>query len=129
MRDDCPENATQLDLAVAYSAAYACISVDMDQARGIESQIEDAVERAVERLLKPYLRRICDPEPATYTASQAATVLQVSEDIIGRMVRRGVLIRVPHVDGKLLIPARRSRHSSPASAAQVRLTSSERKLY
>jgi excisionase family DNA binding protein len=76
----------------------------MDQARGIESQIEDAVERAVERLLKPYLRRICDPEPATYTASQAATVLQVSEDTIGRMVRRGVLTRVPYVDGKLLIP-------------------------
>jgi excisionase family DNA binding protein len=78
----------------------------VDAARGIEAQIEDAVERAVARLLKPYLRRICEPEPATYTASQAATVLQVSEDTIGRMVRRGVLARVPYVDGKLLIPRR-----------------------
>lgn len=76
----------------------------MDAARGIEAQIEDAVERAVARLLKPYLRRICEPEPAVYTAAQAATVLQVSEDTIGRMARRGVLVRVPHVDGKLLIP-------------------------
>lgn len=79
-------------------------SVGMEDARGIESHIEDAVARAVERLLKPYPRRICEPEPATYTASQAATVLQVSEDTIGRMVRRGVLARVPYVDGKLLIP-------------------------
>lgn len=78
----------------------------MGHERGIESQIEDAVERAVERVLRPYLRRICEPEPATYTAAQAARVLQVSEDTIGRMVRRGVLKRVPHVDGKLLIPRR-----------------------
>ena len=32
--------------------------------------------------------------------------LQVSEDTIGRMVRRGVLPRVPHVGGKVLIPKR-----------------------
>jgi excisionase family DNA binding protein len=70
----------------------------------IEMCIETAVERAVERCLGPYLRRICEPEPAVYTVAQTAVVLQVSEDTIGRLVRRGVLHRVPHVGGKVLIP-------------------------
>jgi excisionase family DNA binding protein len=70
----------------------------------IEVCIEDAVERAVERILGPYLRRICEPEPAVYTVAQTAVVLQVSEDTIARLVRRGVLHRVPHVGGKVLIP-------------------------
>jgi excisionase family DNA binding protein len=70
----------------------------------IEVCIEDAVERAVERFLGPYLRRICEPEPAVYTVAQTAVVLQVSEDTVARLVRRGVLHRVPHVGGKVLIP-------------------------
>jgi excisionase family DNA binding protein len=73
-------------------------------ATSIEACIENAVERAIERLLQPYLRRICEPEPAVYTIAQAAVVLQVSEDTISRMVRRGALHRVPHVEGKTLIP-------------------------
>jgi hypothetical protein len=48
----------------------------------IEVCIEDAVERALERLLGPYLRRICEPEPAVYTVAQTAVVLQVSEDTV-----------------------------------------------
>lgn len=84
--------------------ASASHSAGVESARGIEAQIEEAVERAVERMLRPYLRRICEPEAATYTAAQAARVLQVSEDTVARMVRRGVLRRVPYVDGKLLIP-------------------------
>ena len=66
-----------------------------DRVPSIEVCIEDAVERAVERILGPYLRRICEPEPAVYTVAQTAVVLQVSEDTIGRLVRRGVLHRVP----------------------------------
>ena len=62
----------------------------------------NAVERAVERFLGPYLRRICEPEPAVH-GGQTAVVLQVSEDTIARLVRR-VLHRVPHVGGKVLIP-------------------------
>jgi excisionase family DNA binding protein len=75
-----------------------------DAASPIERRIEEVVERAVERLLGPYLRRICEPEPAVYTVAQAAVVLQVSEDTVSRLVRRGVLQRVPHVGGKVLIP-------------------------
>ena len=75
-----------------------------DAAWSIERTIEEVVERAVERRLGPYLRRICEPEPAVYTVAQAAIVLQVSEDTIARLVRRGVLHRVPHVEGKVLIP-------------------------
>ena len=63
----------------------------------LERRLEEVVERAVERLLGPYLRRICEPEPAVYTVAQAAVVLQVSEDTVSRLVRRGVLQRVPHV--------------------------------
>lgn len=70
----------------------------------IEDQIEAAVERALERLLGPYLAKLCEPEPAVYTVAQAAIVMQVSEDTISRLVKRRVLPRVPHLDGKVLIP-------------------------
>jgi excisionase family DNA binding protein len=79
-------------------------NVESDPVWSIEARIEEAVERAVERSLGPYLRRICDPEPSVYTIAQAAVVLQVSEDTVARLVRRGVLHRVPHVGGKVLIP-------------------------
>lgn len=72
----------------------------------IEGQIEEAVERAIGRVLRPYLARLAQPEPAVLTVAQAAIVLQVSEDTIGRLVRRGVLERVPYLDGKVLIPRR-----------------------
>jgi excisionase family DNA binding protein len=78
--------------------------VASDAVSSIEACIEEAVERAIERLLGPYLRRICEPEPAVYTVAQAGVVLQVSEDTVARLVRRGVLHRVPHVGGKVLIP-------------------------
>jgi excisionase family DNA binding protein len=72
----------------------------------IESLVEAAVERAITRVLEPHLRRLQPCSPAVYTVSQAAEVLQVSDDTIGRLVRRGVLPRVPHLDGKVLIPRR-----------------------
>jgi hypothetical protein len=37
---------------------------------------------------------------------QASKVLQVSSDTVTRLVSRGVLARVPHVEGKVLIPRR-----------------------
>ena len=66
-------------------------SVASDVALSIEACIEEAVERAVERCLGPYLRRICEPEPAVYSVAQAAAVLQVSEATIARMVSKRVL--------------------------------------
>jgi excisionase family DNA binding protein len=75
-------------------------------AGSIEQLVEAAVIRAVERLLAPYLVRLADPEPLVYTVSQAAAVLQVSPDTVSRLIRRGVLDRVPHIDGKQLIPKR-----------------------
>ena len=73
---------------------------------GMEVLIEAAVERAIGRSLGPYLSRLSVCEPAVYTVAQAAEVLQVSEDTVGRIVRRGALPRVPHVGGKILIPRR-----------------------
>ena len=71
-------------------------------ASGIEALIEDAVFRAVARLLEPHLARLVEPAPLVYTVAQAATALQISP--VTRLVRRGVLDRVPHIDGKQLIP-------------------------
>ena len=73
-------------------------------AGSIEAMIEQAVVRAFEASLGPYVHRLAQPEPVVFTASQVASVLQVSEDTVWRLVKRGVLPRVPHVDGKLLIP-------------------------
>ena len=70
----------------------------------IEDQIEAAVERALQRMLGPYLAKLCAPEPAVYTVAHTAVVMQVSEDTVARLVKRGVLPRVPHLDGKVLIP-------------------------
>jgi excisionase family DNA binding protein len=77
----------------------------VDPASGtIEALVEAAVERAINRVLEPHLRRLQACSPAVYTVSQAADVLQVSDDTIGRLVRKGLLPRVPHLDGKVLIP-------------------------
>src|SRR5665213_3676062 len=73
---------------------------------GIEELIESAVERAVERVLGPFLHRLTSCEPQVFTIAQAAQTLQVSDDTIARMVRRGHLPRVPHVGSKVLIPRR-----------------------
>lgn len=70
----------------------------------IDLLIEEAVRRGIEDVLGPYLHRLCQPEPIVLTAGQAATVLQVSEDTVWRLVKRGVLPRVPYLEGKLLIP-------------------------
>jgi excisionase family DNA binding protein len=62
------------------------------------------VQRGIDRCLRPYLHRLAQPEPVVSTALQAAAVLQVSVDTVWRLVKRGVLPRVPHLEGKLLIP-------------------------
>jgi excisionase family DNA binding protein len=74
---------------------------------GIEDLIETTVVRAVERVLGPFLHRLSTCEPEVFTIAQAAQTLQVSDDTIARMVRRGYLPRVPHVGTKVLIPRHR----------------------
>ena len=101
---------------------------DGPQDSTVEALIEAAVERAIRRALGPYLHRLTRCEPAVYTVAQAAEVLQVSEDTVGRLVRRGTLPRVPHVEGKVLIPRRALDHlthdadhsQKPVGAAHVR---------
>ena len=70
----------------------------------MEELIEAAVERAVLRVIGSLLERPNTPAPIVYTVAQAADALQVSQDTISRMVRRGALPRVPQVGGKVLIP-------------------------
>jgi excisionase family DNA binding protein len=70
----------------------------------IEYLILSAVERAVDRVIGPHMRKLSGPEPVVYTVAQAAVVLQVSQDTVSRLVKRGVLSRVPHLEGKVLIP-------------------------
>lgn len=70
----------------------------------MEELIEAAVERAVLRVVGPLLERLNAPAPLVCTVAQAADALQVSQDTVSRMVRRGDLPRVPHVGGKVLIP-------------------------
>lgn len=62
------------------------------------------VERAVERAVESMVRQLRQPEPLVYTVHQAAHALQVSPDTVGRMIRRGTLLKVPHLDGRVLIP-------------------------
>ena len=69
-----------------------------------EQHLTAVVEQAVLSALRPYLRRLGQPEPLVYTVAQAAGVLQVSEDTIGRLVRRGVLAKLPHLESRVLIP-------------------------
>ena len=73
---------------------------------GVEALMEAAVERAIRWSFGPCLHRLSACEPAVYTVAHNPEVLQVSEATIARMVRRGVLPRVPHVGGKVLIPQR-----------------------
>ena len=94
--------------------------VDSSHPSTIDEQIERAVARTVERLLAPYLIKLAAPEPAVYTVAQVATVLQVSPDTVGRLVKRGALPRVPHLEGKVLIPRRAVEHLVESAAATGR---------
>src|SRR5262249_34836020 len=74
-----------------------------------------AVAHVIERLLSPHLAKLSRPEPLVYTVAQAADVLQVSPDTVSRLMARGVLDRVPYVEGKTLIP-RTSVHALVTSS-------------
>jgi excisionase family DNA binding protein len=69
-----------------------------------EDLIEERVAAGVEAALRPYLRRLADPECLTYTAPQAAVVLGTSATTVRRLVDQGVLPVVPHMGDRRLIP-------------------------
>ena len=72
----------------------------------IESLVEQAVARALDAWLAPHVARLRRPEPLVCTVAQTAELLQVSPDTVARLITRGALVKVPHVDGKTLIPRR-----------------------
>jgi excisionase family DNA binding protein len=70
----------------------------------LEEQIEAAAERGVQRALAPHMHKLTGPERLTYTVRETAEVLGVSEPTVYRLIREGVLVKVPHLGTKVLIP-------------------------
>src|SRR4051812_46763800 len=63
----------------------------------IELEIAAAVTAALDAHLKPFARRLADPECLTYTVPQAAAVVGCSARKVEQWVAEGVLPRVPHL--------------------------------
>jgi excisionase family DNA binding protein len=70
----------------------------------LDTAIQAAVADAVERVLRPYLRRLADPEPLVYSVKQAAHVLNTSTTTVRRLIDEGVLPVVPHMGQRIVIP-------------------------
>lgn len=70
----------------------------------LEDAIKEIVAAGVDQALRPYLRRLIDPEPLTYTVPQAAVVIGVRAPTVKRLVDEGRLPLVPHMPGRRLIP-------------------------
>jgi excisionase family DNA binding protein len=70
----------------------------------LEDLIAKAVEKGLQEALRPYLRRLADPEALVYTVPQAAVVLSTSTNTIRRMIDAGVLPILPNMGKRVLIP-------------------------
>lgn len=70
----------------------------------LEERIASTVTDAVAGALAPYLRRLGEPERATYSIPQAAIVLGTSANTVRRLVDEGHLPLVPHMGERRLIP-------------------------
>lgn len=70
----------------------------------LDEAIKELVAAGVDEALRPYLRRLIDPEPLTYTVPQAAVVIGVRAPTVKRLVDEGHLPLVPHMPGRRLIP-------------------------
>jgi excisionase family DNA binding protein len=70
----------------------------------LDNAIQEAVTAALTDALRPYLKRLADPEPLVYSVPEAAHVLRTSTNTIRRLVDAGVLPIVPHMGQRVLIP-------------------------
>lgn len=70
----------------------------------LDESIHKVVAGAVEAALRPYLRRLSDPEPLVYSVPEAAHVLRTSPNTVRRLLEDGVLPTVPHMGHRVLIP-------------------------
>lgn len=69
----------------------------------VDAEIAAAVRDAMETHLRPYLRRLADPECLTYTPPQAGAVIGCSSRKIEQLIADGVLPRLPHT-AHILLP-------------------------
>lgn len=70
----------------------------------LEERIAGIVAAGVEDALAPYLRRLGEPEPITYSVPQAAIVLGTSPHMVRRLIADGNLPVIPHMGDRRLIP-------------------------
>jgi excisionase family DNA binding protein len=78
---------------------------DRKSAVSIEDQIRAAVREEIAEVLSPYLRRLCQPEPRTYSVPQVAKILCLDPRTVETMIDRGDLPTVPLNTGrKPLVP-------------------------
>jgi excisionase family DNA binding protein len=70
----------------------------------LDAAVENAVAAALEKALGPYLRRLSDPVPLTYSVREAAHVLRTSTTTVRRLVDEEVLPTVPHMGQRIVIP-------------------------
>lgn len=88
----------------------------------LDELIEERVAAGVERALRPWLRRLADPEPLVWTVPQVAKVLATSPDTVRRLIADGVLPTVPHIPRVLVPRAAVEQLVAEASAAGRRPT-------
>ena len=70
----------------------------------LDDAIQAVVVGAIHDALRPYLRRLADPEPLVYNVEEAAHVLSTSTKTVRRLVDQGVLPVVPHMGHRVVIP-------------------------
>lgn len=70
----------------------------------LDEYLCELVSSIVTDALAPYLRRLGDPEPLTFSIPQAAKVIGTSPSTVRRIVDEGRLPLVPHMGERRLIP-------------------------
>jgi excisionase family DNA binding protein len=98
-----PQRGSRSTRAGRRSAA-PILSTNRDPVGVIDAAIERVVAHAVAQAAERFHQAALSPPSLVFTVAQAAEALQVSSDTINRLIKKGNLSKVPHVDGKTLIP-------------------------